>query len=238
MPELIQIAPHGGSLIDRTLRGDGLIDATENATRLVQVILSDQNLADLEMIANGGLSPLTGFMGKADYESVVQHMHLANGLPWTLPITLAASIKEGDEIALVERAASGNYIVGVMEVTEKYSYDKQVEAEKVFRTTEDKHPGVAQLYQQGEVLLGGPVWALQESERAKNDFPELRYTPAQTRAYFAEKGWRRIVGFQTRNPIHRAHEYIQKTALEVVDGLFLHPLVWQTKGDDVPPMSA
>src|SRR5258708_34327608 len=150
MHELIQIAPHGGSLIDRTLRGDGLIDATENATRLVQVILSDQNLADLEMIANGGLSPLTGFMGKADYESVVQHMHLANGLPWTLPITLAvdttlaASIKEGDEIALVERAASGNYIVGVMEVTEKYSYDKQVEAEKAFRPTEDKHPGRGQ----------------------------------------------------------------------------------------------
>src|SRR5262249_20138731 len=206
MPEIIQIAPHGGTLIDRTVRGDGLTDARENATRLVQVILSDQNLADLEMIANGGNSPLTGFMGQADFESVVQHMHLENGLPWTLPIilavdtALAASIKEGDEIALVERASTGNHIVGVMEVTEKYSYDKQVTAEKVFRTTEDKHPGVAQLYQQGEVLLGGPVWALEESERAKSDFPELRYTPAQTRAFFAEKGWRRIVGFQTRNP--------------------------------------
>jgi len=240
MADIVQIAPHGGVLVDRTLRGDGLADALGNAQRLVQVVLSEQNLADLEMIANGGLSPLTGFLGKADYESVVRTMHLTNGLPWTLPITLAVdtelanSIKEGDEIALVERIEGGIHIVGTMEVTEKFTYDKQVEAEHVFRTTEDKHPGVANLYKQGEVLLGGPVWVLQESERALNDFPELRFTPTQTRAFFAEKGWRRIVGFQTRNPIHRAHEYIQKTALEVVDGLFLHPLVGQTKNDDVP----
>jgi sulfate adenylyltransferase len=240
MAQINQIAPHGGTLIDRILRGDGLIDATENAKRRVQIVLSDQNLADLEMIANGGLSPLTGFMGKADYDGVVDHMHLANGLPWTLPITLAvdtelaASINEGDEVALVEKTESGNRIVGVLEVQEKYTYDKQREAQQVFRTTEEAHPGVAKLYQQGDVLLAGPVWQLQESERALSDFPELRYTPAQVRAIFAEKGWRRIVGFQTRNPIHRAHEYIQKTALEVVDGLFLHPLVGQTKNDDVP----
>ena len=240
MADIVQIAPHGGVLIDRILRGDGLADALDNAHRLVQVVLSDQNLADLEMIANGGLSPLTGFMGHADYESVVRDMHLTNGLPWTLPISLAVdtelanSIKEGDEIALVERTESGHRIVGTMEVTEKYGYDKQAEAHYVFRTTEDKHPGVANLYKQGDVLLGGPVWVLQESERALSDFPELRYTPAQSRTLFAEKGWRRIVGFQTRNPIHRAHEYIQKTALEVVDGLFLHPLVGQTKNDDVP----
>ena len=235
-----QIAPHGGILVDRILRGDGLSEALDSANRQVQVTLSDQNLADLEMIANGGLSPLTGFMGRADYESVVRNMRLADGLPWTLPITLAVSselansIKEGDEIALVEAAVSGNRTVGTMQVNEKFSYDKQVEAQNVFRTTEDKHPGVAKLYEQGEILLAGPVWALQESERALNDFPDLRFTPAQTRAQFAAKGWRRIVGFQTRNPIHRAHEYIQKTALEVVDGLFLHPLVGQTKNDDVP----
>jgi sulfate adenylyltransferase len=167
-------------------------------------------------------------------------MHLSNGLPWTLPITLAvsaelgASIREGDDVALVERTQSGNRIVGVMEVTEKYGYDKQLEAQHVYRTTEDKHPGVAKLYAQGDVLLAGPVWVLQDSERALNDFPELRFSPIQTRAMFAERGWRRIVGFQTRNPIHRAHEYIQKTALEVVDGLLLHPLVGQTKNDDVP----
>src|SRR5690348_12116647 len=178
MTDIVQIAPHGGVLIDRTLRGDGLADTLANAARLVQVVLSDQNLADLEMIANGGLSPLTGFMGRADYESVVHHMHLTNGLPWTLPITLAVdtelanSIKEGDEIALVERTETGNRIVGTMEVTEKYSYDKQIEAQHVFRTTEDKHPGVANLYKQGDVLLGGPVWALQDSERALSDFPE------------------------------------------------------------------
>ena len=240
MPEIVQIAPHGGTLVDRTLHGDGLSEALANANRLVQVVLSDQNLADLEMIANGGLSPLTGFMGRDDYKSVVADMRLANGLPWTLPITLAVgnelagSIKEGDEIALVERTASGNRTVGTMHVSEKFSYDKQNEAQNVYRTTETQHPGVANLYEQGDVLLAGPVWALQESERALNDFPDLRFTPAQTRAAFAEKGWRRIVGFQTRNPIHRAHEYIQKTALEVVDGLLLHPLVGQTKNDDVP----
>jgi sulfate adenylyltransferase len=240
MTDIVQIAPHGGVLVDRILRGDGLVDTLANAHHLVQVVLSEQNLADLEMIGNGGLSPLSGFMGHADYESVVHHMHLVNGLPWTLPITLAvdtqlaSSIKEGDEIALVERTENGHRIVATMEVTEKYSYDRQVEAQQVFRTTDDKHPGVANLYKQGDVLLGGPVWVLQDSERALSDFPELRYTPAQTRAMFAEKGWRRIVGFQTRNPIHRAHEYIQKTALEVVDGLLLHPLVGKTKNDDVP----
>src|SRR5215468_6739778 len=125
MADIVQIAPHGGVLVDRILRGDGLSDTLANAERLVQVVLSDQNLADLEMMGNGGLSPLTGFMGRADYDSVVRHMHLTNGLPWTLPITLAvstelgASIREGDEIALVERAQGGNRIVGVMEVTEK-----------------------------------------------------------------------------------------------------------------------
>jgi sulfate adenylyltransferase len=240
MPEIKQILPHGGVLIDRMLTGDALTDARARAEQLPQIILSEQNLADLEMIANGGLSPLTGFFGHDDYTSVVETMHLKSGLPWTLPITLAVSkdfadkIAPGSEIALVEQTANGQQIVGLMTVNEKFTYDKANEAEKVFRTTEDKHPGVAKLYQQDDVLLGGPVWAIRESERALSDFPELRFTPAQVRAQFAERGWRRIVGFQTRNPIHRAHEYIQKTALEVVDGLLLHPLVGQTKNDDVP----
>jgi sulfate adenylyltransferase len=240
MAEFKQIAPHGGILVNRILTGDMLADAQARAESLKQVVLTDQNLADLEMIANGGLSPLTGFMNKADYESVVFKMHTASGLPWTLPITLAVSaefastVKEGEEIALVENATSGNRIVGILTVSEKFTYDKEVEAQNVYRTTEDKHPGVANVYKQGDVLLAGDVWQLRESERAQYDFPELRYSPLQTRELFAEKGWRRIVGFQTRNPIHRAHEYIQKTALEVVDGLFLHPLVGQTKTDDVP----
>src|SRR5258708_2337194 len=172
MADIVQIAPHGGVLIDRILRGDGLADALDNAHRLVQVVLSDQNLADLEMIANGGLSPLTGFMGHADYESVVRDMHLTNGLPWTLPITLAVdtelanSIKEGDEIALVERTESGHRIVGTMEGTEKNGYDKQAEAHYVFRKTEDKHPDVANLYNQGDRLLAGPVLLRHGSEAA------------------------------------------------------------------------
>ncbi len=119
-------------------------------------------------------------------------------------------------------------------MSEKYGYDKQTEAKNVYRTTEEAHPGVARLYRQGDILLGGSVDVIQLPERATNEFGALRFTPEQTRQIFAERGWRRIVGFQTRNPIHRAHEYIQKTALEIVDGLLLHPLVGETKSDDIP----
>ncbi|HLY28867.1 MAG TPA: hypothetical protein VKQ72_21150, partial [Aggregatilineales bacterium] len=184
---IVQIPPHGGMLVNRTLVGDALKAATERASDLPQVVLSEQNLADLEMIANGAMSPLTGFMEQAEYQSVVREMHLPDGLPWTLPITLsvdsafAATLREGSEVALVEQSDKGTQIVGIMQVTQKFTYDKQDEAHNVFRTTDDKHPGVAALYRQGEVLLGGPVWALRQSERALNDFPELRYTPAQTR---------------------------------------------------------
>jgi sulfate adenylyltransferase len=138
-------------------------------------------------------------------------------------------------VALAERLEDGSlHLMGVLEVSEKFSYDKQVEAENVYRTTEDKHPGVARLYTQGDVLLAGDIWVFDQPEAAKTEFPELRHTPAQTRRMFAQNGWRKIVAFQTRNPIHRAHEYIQKTALEIVDGLFLHPLVGETKSDDIP----
>ncbi len=235
-----QIAPHGGTLIDRQLTGDARQAAIERANGLERIILSDLNLADLEMIATGGLSPLTGFMGEADYKSVVHDMHLANGLPWTIPVTLAISaeqaarIQVGQAVALVEQAEGGERLLAILDVTEKYTYDREDEAQNVYRTTEEKHPGVARLYKQGEVLLAGTVDVIDLPLRAQTEFAELRYTPAQTRAIFAERGWRRIVGFQTRNPIHRAHEYIQKTALEIVDGLLLHPLVGETKSDDIP----
>jgi len=235
-----QIAPHGGTLINRQVTGDARQAALERANGLERIILSDLNLADLEMIATGGLSPLTGFMGEADYKSVVHDMHLANGLPWTIPVTLAVSteqaarIQVGQAVALVEQADGGERLLAILDVTEKYTYDREDEAQNVFRTTEDKHPGVARLYKQGEVLLAGSVDVIDLPLRAQTEFAELRYTPAQTRAIFAERGWRRIVGFQTRNPIHRAHEYIQKTALEIVDGLLLHPLVGETKSDDIP----
>ncbi len=235
------IAPHGGLLINRLLRGEMAAATREMAQRLKPIVLSPMNVSDLELIAIGAYSPLTGFMGQADYRSVVYDMHLTNGLPWTIPITLAVdsdtaeAIAVGQSVALAEPDPHGDlHLMAVMEVSEKYTYDKTVEAEKVYRTTEEAHPGVARLYAQGDVLLAGDIWVFDLPLAAKTEFPELRHTPAQTRRMFAQSGWQTIVGFQTRNPVHRAHEYIQKVALEIVDGLFLHPLVGETKADDIP----
>ncbi len=229
------ITPHGGALVDRVLRGVVREAALEKATSLKKIPLGPTAISDLELIAVGAFSPLTGFMTQADYRSVVEDMRLSNGLVWTIPITLAVScqqadeLREGEEVALVE---GDGHILGILQLAEKFTYDKEREAAQVYRTTEDAHPGVARLYAQGEVLLGGDIYLL---NRPRNrPFPEFRHDPAQTRRMFAQRGWRHVVGFQTRNPIHRAHEYIQKTALEIVDGLFLHPLVGETKQDDIP----
>ncbi len=230
------IAPHGGQLVNRMLRGEMRQAVRERAQKLFKLDLNPMNLSDLELIAGGAMSPLTGFMGQADYERVVKEMRLSNGLVWPIPITLpvdretAASIHLNQEIALCEKG----HVLAVMEVAEKFEYDKKHEAEMVYQTTEDKHPGVARLYRQGDILLGGEIWVVELPATAETEFPELRHTPAQTRRMFARRGWRRVVGFQTRNPIHRAHEYIQKTALEIVDGLLIHPLVGETKKDDIP----
>jgi len=231
--------PHGGVLIDRVLRGSLREAALERAHHMPKVYLGRMNVSDLELIAVGAYSPLTGFMNRQTYETVVEEMRLPNGLAWTIPITLpvsreiADSLQEGQEIALVERTESGeDHIMGILELAEKFPYDKVREAEKVYRTTEDRHPGVARLYRQGEILLAGDVWLL--NRPSKLEFPEFRHDPAETRRMFAARGWRRVVAFQTRNPIHRAHEYIQKVALEIVDGLFIHPLVGETKPDDIP----
>ncbi len=227
-----EIAPHGGTLVNRVVTGaarEKILERAERAQRDHHYrTLNSVNLSDLELIAVGAMSPLTGFMGKQDYENVVNQMRLANGLPWTIPITLAVSRELADafaigkDIALVE---SDGHLVGLMELAAKFDYDKVHEAKNVYRTDEEKHPGVARLYAQGDVYLAGEVWLLDMPKQAKTEFPEFRHTPLQTREMFARNGWRRIVAFQTRNPIHRAHEYIQKTALEIVDGLFLHPLV-------------
>ncbi|HWQ16158.1 MAG TPA: sulfate adenylyltransferase [Roseiflexaceae bacterium] len=229
------IAPHGGALIDRVLRGTLRDAAIERARHLPRLTLNAVNLSDLELIGNGAFSPLTGFMGEADYRSVVDEMYLQSGLPWTIPITLAVTREEADRLELGQEIAlydGHERLVGLLELAEKFSYDKEDEARKVFRTTEDKHPGVARIYRAGEVYLGGAIWVVDGP--ADPPFAQFRHTPAETRRMFAAKGWRRIVGFQTRNPIHRAHEYIQKAALEIVDGLLLHPLVGETKADDIP----
>jgi ATP sulfurylase len=233
------IRPHGGVLVDRVLRGEVREAVRERASHMIKVPLRRMGLSDLELIATGALSPLTGFMRKANYDRCVEEMRLTSGIVWPVPVTLpvgedtADRISEGQEVALCE----GERVLAVMEVAEKYPYDRGVkerEAREVYCTIEEAHPGVARLYRQGDVLLGGGIWLVDWPSAVKTSFPELRHTPAQTRRMFARRGWRSVVGFQTRNPIHRAHEYIQKTALEIVDGLFLHPLVGETKKDDIP----
>jgi sulfate adenylyltransferase len=224
------IAAHGGALINRTPSDpQEVCDLLDLASSLTRITITARELNDLVLIANGALSPLTGFMQRADYESVISEMRLAGGLPWTIPVTLAVSAgnrpKQGESVALVD---GNGAIRAVMEVAEVYPYDKPTEARLVYGTEEAAHPGVAALYSREEFLIGGPVKVL------PTEHDPLSLTPLQTRAAFASRGWRTVVGFQTRNPVHRAHEYIQKCALEAVDGLLLHPLVGETKGDDIP----
>jgi sulfate adenylyltransferase len=216
------IAPHGGSLVTRTGERPADVEGLERIT------LSSREVADLDMLASGALSPVEGFMGREDYDSVLDSMRLANGLPWSLPVCLAVDgTPMGDRVAL----SDGTRAVAVLEVDDVYDYDKEREAQQAFRTTDDAHPGVARLYSQKPKYLAGRVTVF---ERARPSFPELALDPADTRAEFERRGWRRVVGFQTRNPIHRAHEYLTKVALETVDGLLIHPLVGETKSDDVP----
>lgn len=229
------IAAHGGELVNRIASPEQKQEFQAIADTLPRVELDKRAVSDLEMIAIGGFSPLTGFMNQSDYNRVVSEMHLANGIAWSIPITLsvseeiANSFKEGDLIRLDN--PNGEFI-GVLEFAEKYHYDKKQEAINVYRTEEEKHPGVKVVYNQGSVNIAGDVWLLSREEHP--EFPKYQIDPAASRQMFREKGWKTIVGFQTRNPIHRAHEYIQKCALETVDGLFLHPLVGATKSDDIP----
>lgn len=229
------IAAHGGTLIQRIASDAQRQEFLSQAEALPRVTLDERAVSDLELIAIGGFSPLEGFMGLEDYDQVVENMHLSNGLPWSVPITLsvseevAAPLKEGTRLRLDN--PQGEFI-GVMELTQKYTYDKKREALKVYRTEEDKHPGVKVVYEQGPINLAGSIWLLERQGHSL--FPAYQIDPIHSRAMFREKGWKSIVGFQTRNPIHRAHEYIQKCALEVVEGLFLHPLVGATKSDDIP----
>ncbi|HEY6149635.1 MAG TPA: sulfate adenylyltransferase [Gaiellaceae bacterium] len=217
------IAPHGGKLIDRVApRPDGV-------ERLEQIELTSRELSDLDMLASGALSPLEGFMGRNDYERVVEEMRLERGLPWALPVCLAVdNPPRGEEVALTDERGEA---LAVLEVDEVFDYDREREAERCFRTTDAEHPGVARLYAQKPLYLAGRVTVF---ERLPTMFPKLALDPLDTRRTFDERGWARVVGFQTRNPIHRAHEYLTKGALETVDGLLIHPLVGDTKSDDVP----
>ena len=217
------IEPHGGVLVDR------LATAPPGFDRLETVIATPRELADLELVAVGGLSPLEGFMDRDTYASVLESMRLLNGLPWALPVCLAVSAPpRSDTVAVVDPHGRR---LAVVEVEDVFAYRAEYEAELCFRTTDPAHPGVARLYRQRRLYLGGKVTMF---ARIGSTFPELALDPAQTRAEFARRGWERVVAFQTRNPIHRAHEHLTKIALETVDGLLIHPIVGETKSDDVP----
>lgn len=217
------IRPHGGELVDR------LGERPEGVEDLATLTLTSREVSDLELIAVGALSPLDGFMGRDDYERVVEEMRLANGLVWSLPVCLGVeAAPDGDRVALADESGR---LLAVLDIEEAYPYDREREAERCYRTTDTEHPGVARLFGQHPLYLAGRVTVF---DRVPPGFPELALDPAETRAAFAERGWKRVVGFQTRNPIHRAHEYLTKVALETVDGLLIHPLVGDTKSDDVP----
>jgi len=231
------VPPHGGELKPLLAKQTELVDQLKKAEKLPKVRLSSRETSDLIMLAIGAFSPLDGFMGKDDYDKVVAEMHLADGTMWPIPITLSApksqadSIANGSEVALVDDESG--QIMGIMTVMEKYSYDKKREALHVFRTEDEAHPGVEKIFSQEEILLAGPVLALSEGP-----YPDLygeHYgRPSETRAIFAEKGWTYVAAFQTRNPIHRSHEYCTKIALEVTDGILIHPLVGKLKAGDIP----
>ena len=223
------IKPHGGDLVSRVLTGEprqALIDALQTCP---SVTLKPWEVADFEMIATGALSPLRGFMGLADYTSTLRDMRLADGLPWTIPVTLRVEERpRADRFALRN---SDGALLGGIDVSDVFKGDRAEEARAIYRTEDTNHPGVRRLLDSGGYVVGGKIWLV---DRVHPAFPELALDPEDTRAAFAKREWRTIVGFQTRNPVHRAHEYIQKAALETVDGLLLHPLVGETKDDDIP----
>lgn len=229
------IAPHGGVLIDRVLTGSEHESWQQRAANFPKLVVSQLTVSDLLCMATGVFSPLTGFMNQADYQSVLQEMRLAGGEIWTLPIVLPVP---AERVAELERAthvtlySPQQQALAVMELENLYEANLTIEAQQIFGTTDPAHPGVARLATQSAVYAGGQIWLLQKPQQDR--FATYAHTPAEMRQWFSDQSWRKIVGFQTRNPIHRAHEYIQKAALETVDGLFLHPLVGETKADDIP----
>ncbi len=228
------ITPHGGELVNRMLSGDALEQARAKAASLPKIIVNEYTAFDIDCIGKGIFSPLKGFMTAAETRSTLDHMLLRPGVAWTIPILLAVSQEEGDALEAGSEVAiedDRGDLVAILHLSEKFGLDVRELAEKVYRTVEEAHPGVAYTYSLGPVFLAGDIDVLKEREI---EHQEHNLTPAQTRAAFEEHGWNRIVAFQTRNPIHRAHEYLTKCALEICDGLLIHPLMGTTKSDDIP----
>ena len=226
------IPAHGGRLINRIAQGEQreeLLAAAKNAPRLT---LNARELSDFEMIATGAMSPLEGFMNQADLDSVVTKCRLANGVVWPLPVTLSSKGNSFDNGSVVALEDQDGKLLGCMTVEGTYEYDKDKEAQGALGTTDEAHPGVQYLQGLKGGYVAGPIWLL---DMPTYDFAnDRRLTPRETRVLFKARGWKTVVAFQTRNPIHRAHEYLTKCALEIVDGLLVHPLVVETKSDDIP----
>jgi len=228
-------APHGGALELRMASSDEIDGLRKDATTLPTIEAKARRvLSDLELLAVGAVSPNRGFMSKADYTSVIEDMRLDSGLPWSLPITLSATDEEVAALTVGQRAAivHEGKVVAVIDVEDIFDYEAKREAELTYKTTDDAHPGVAYLYGQAPHYVGGEVTVLENV--FAHEFSDYRKTPLQLREKIGELGWKTVVAFQTRNPIHRAHEYLTKCALEITDGLVIHPLVGGTKGDDIP----
>jgi sulfate adenylyltransferase len=229
------IPPHGGSLINRIVEPEHKEKFLKKSKELKSILINQWTLSDLELIATGAFSPLKGFMGEKDYRSVLMNMRLSDGNIWTIPITLSVTTDEAEKLEIgqdIGLKGMDGVLYGVLKLEEKYKYNKQEEMEYIYGTTDINHPGAQSITQKGEIYLAGPILLLKRPNHTP--FEAYFHDPIKARNAFKDKGWQTIVGFQTRNPIHRAHEYIQKTALEITDGLFIHPLIGETKQDDIP----
>lgn len=230
----MSLLPHGGKLIDRFVKGDRRQEVLEKVCALPRVKIDAYAAFDLDGIAKGIFSPLEGFMGEEETRRVLDDMHLKPGIPWTIPILLSAPREVADRLetgGMVALEDDEGEMAAVLHLREKFTVDKRELAQKVYGTTDENHPGVKYTYDLGEIFLAGPVDVLKERTI---EFQEYNLPPSRTREEFARRGWRSIVAFQTRNPIHRAHEYLTKCALEICDGLLIHPLMGTTKRDDIP----
>jgi sulfate adenylyltransferase len=228
------IPPHGGTLVNRVAPDEAVGSLVERAGSLPSIRLNRRQHSDLELLAVGALSPLQGFMGREDYGRVVEEMRLADGTVWSMPVTLDVNQETAGAVESTGAAAltdPDGELVAILDVQDVYEWDPEQEARLVYLTDDKAHPGVAYLGEREPRLVGGPITLLRKTAP---EFPEHHREPAQTRALFAERGWRTVVAFQTRNPIHRAHEYLTKCALETVDGLMIHPLIGETKAGDIP----